>query len=76
MPNDDEKFGAIIKRLDTIISILMKQNQFQEMNMREQILALAEIGLRDSEIAGILGRSRGYVAGEKSKMKSKGESNG
>ncbi len=67
-----EQFEEINKRLDAIINILLRHNQLQEMTTREHIEILNSVGLRDAEIARILGRTRGYVAGELSKMKSRG----
>jgi len=56
--------AGIERRLDAIIHILLRQTEVQEMSTRKQIEVLDRLGLRDSEIAGILGRTRGYVAGE------------
>jgi len=56
--------AGIERRLDAIIHILLRQTEVQEMNAREQIQVLDRLGLRDSEIARILGRTRGYVASE------------
>jgi hypothetical protein len=61
--------SGIERRLDAIIHILLRQTEMQEMSTRGQIELLSEIGLKDSEIAGILGRTRGYVAGELSLLR-------
>lgn len=66
---------SIIKRLDTIIYILLRHNQLQEMTTRGHIALLTSLGLRDIEIAKILGKTRGYVASERSKIKSRGGEN-
>jgi hypothetical protein len=56
--------SGIERRLDAIIHILLRQTEMQEMSTRGRIELLSEIGLKDSEIARILGRTRGYVASE------------
>jgi DNA-binding CsgD family transcriptional regulator len=67
---------GIAKRLDAIIRILLRQTEVQEMSARGQIQLLEELGLSDAEIARILGRSRGYVASELSKMRTGGKAHG
>jgi DNA-binding CsgD family transcriptional regulator len=67
----DEKndVTAITRRLDAIIHILIKHTQIQDMTARDQIILLRSIGLKDTEIASILGKTRGYVSSELSKAK-------
>jgi IS30 family transposase len=55
---------GVEKRLDAIINILLSQTQLQEEPTRNKIALLSSIGFSDSEIARILGRSRGYVSSE------------
>ncbi len=62
--DDTASTAGIERRLDAIIHILLRQTDVQEMSAREQIEVLDRLGLRDSEIARILGRTRGYVASE------------
>jgi DNA-binding CsgD family transcriptional regulator len=62
---------AITRRLDAIIHILIKHTQIQEMTARDQIILLRSVGLKDAEIASILGKTRGYVSSEVSKVKSR-----
>lgn len=61
--------SGIERRLDAIIHVLLRQTEVQEMNTRGRIALLKEIGLKDSEIAGILGRTRSYVASELSVLR-------
>jgi hypothetical protein len=56
--------SGIERRLDVIIHVLLKQTEIQEMSSRGQIALLSQIGLKDTDIAGILGKTRGYVASE------------
>ena len=71
---DKEKnkgYEDVIKRLDALIRINLRQSQTQEMTARDQINLLNSIGLSYSEIARILGKSEGYVASEISINKKK-----
>jgi DNA-binding CsgD family transcriptional regulator len=72
---DVQNMEKVEKRLDVVIHILLRQTQLQEMTSRDHINFLSSLGLRDVEIARILGRTRGYVASELSKIKSKSEKN-
>ena len=54
----------IIKRLDLIAYLLLEQRRQDGKPNREIIKELSEWGLKDFEIARILGRSRSYVASE------------
>jgi len=73
---EKETAEGIEKRLDAIIHILLRQTEVQEMSTRKHIELLNRLGLRDSEIARILGRTRGYVASELSVIRSGGRSSG
>ena len=72
----------IIKRLDVIIYLLLKQNKEQEATTRKMIKELNDIGLKDYEIAKIFGKSRSYISSELTLLKglktksSKGGKNG
>ena len=70
--DEKNKLDDVIKRLDTLIYILLRHGRIQEMTTREQIELLTSLGLRDIEIARILGKSRGYVASERTKIKKRG----
>ena len=67
---------GIERRLDALIHILLRQAEVQEMSTRRHIELLNNLGLRDAEIARILGRTRGYVASELSVIRSGGKSRG
>ena len=59
----------ITKRLDVIIYLLLKQIQEKGATIRQIIKELINIGLKDYEIAKILGRSRSYIASEVTLLK-------
>lgn len=67
---------GIERRLDAVIRILLNQTEVQESSTRSHIQLLSELGLTDTEIARILGRSRGYVASELSVIRSGGKLRG
>ncbi len=62
---------GIEKRLDAIINILLRQTKLQEETSRRHIALLSSNGFSDIEIAGILGRTRGYVASELTQIRAK-----
>lgn len=72
----------IIKRLDVVIYLLLKQSQGQDATTRQMIKELNDIGLKDYEIAKIFGKSRSYISSELTLLKrlktksSKGGKNG
>lgn len=72
----------IIKRLDVVIYLLLKQSQEQDATTRQMIKELNDIGLKDYEIAKIFGKSRSYISSELTLLKrlktksSKGGKNG
>lgn len=72
----------IIKRLDVVIYLLLKQSQEQDTTTRQMIKELNDIGLKDYEIAKIFGKSRSYISSELTLLKrlktksSKGGKNG
>jgi len=60
----------VVKRLELIIYLLLKKGEHEgQITKREIIKELSEWGLKDYEIANILGRSRNYVAKEISQLK-------
>lgn len=71
MKKADEEMGEDIKkRLDALIVIsLMKIKE--DIQMREQIRILNNVGLNYREIAKILGKSEGYVSSEITLLKRK-----
>jgi hypothetical protein len=72
MPKETDKIDGLIKRLDILIYILLRHGNIQEMTSREHIGLLTSLGLRDVEIANILGKTRGYVASERTKIRARG----
>ncbi len=59
--------GEITKRLDFIIYLLLKQkkqNDEKDITLRKRIEEINVFGLKDYEIARILGKSRSHVAKE------------
>lgn len=69
MQNKELNADEIIKRLDIIISLLIKQREEKEnIIKRDTIGYLYDMGLKDYEIAKILAKSRGYIAKEISKF--------
>jgi IS30 family transposase len=61
---DNDRFEGIERRLDAVIGILLKQTQLQEQPSRSHIALLSSMGFKDTEIATILGKTRGYVSSE------------
>lgn len=70
MTNKEINLEEITKRLDIIIYLLIKQTQEKDEATKKEIIAdLFEWGLKDFEIAKILGKSRSYVSSEITKFK-------
>ena len=67
---------SVGRRLDAIIHVLLRGSSVQEMSTRDHIELLSRHGLRDVEIAGVLGRTRGYVASELSILRRGGRRRG
>ncbi|MDO8428329.1 MAG: hypothetical protein Q7S92_03890 [Candidatus Diapherotrites archaeon] len=67
---DDEKLNAIIRRLDATIVVLLNQDKMQAMNLKEKVIALSNTGLKDPEIATMLGIKAVTVRAIKSKERS------
>lgn len=57
-------FEDITKRLDVIIYLLLDKKRNEGKSNREIIKELSELGLKDTEICKMLGKSRSYVAKE------------
>jgi DNA-binding CsgD family transcriptional regulator len=62
---------GIERRLDVLIRLMLRPTDVQEMTNREQIALLSSAGLRDTEIANILGKTRSYVASEMTQVRKK-----
>jgi len=62
--NGNDDMDGVEKRLDAIINILLRQTKLQEGSSRAHIALLYSIGFSDSEIARVLGKTRGYVSSE------------
>lgn len=74
MSGKDNTDTEITKRLDIIIGLLLRQQKDKNTSNRQTIKELNDMGLKDFEIARILGRSRSYVASELTQLrKSKGK---
>ncbi len=61
VPNEEES-QAMRKRLDALIYVSMNLKRFETMTAEKKILELKSLGFGDTEIAGIIGKTRGYVA--------------
>lgn len=68
---DKEADEYIKKRLDALIAINLIKIK-EDVQMREQIRILNNVGLNYREIAKILGKSEGYVSSEITLLKRKG----
>lgn len=76
-PKDREKsVEEVTRRLDVIIYLLLDQKKQQGKSNRDIIKELSEFGLKDSEIAKMLGRSRSYVASELTQIRKLAKSKG
>ncbi len=64
-----EESAALRKRLDALIYISMNLKRFETMTAEKKILELKSLGFGDTEIAGIIGKTRGYVASVTSKAR-------
>ncbi len=75
MAGDNGAAGRAIKqRLDVIIALLLRliESNGEALSARGQILTLSNLGLRPVEIAGILGKTTGYVNKELSGIRKRG----
>ena len=52
----------ISRRLDAVIYLLMNLKRFESISAEDRILELRTLGFSDTEVARIIGRTRGYVA--------------
>lgn len=70
MSENELNYGEIRKRLDLMIYLLITKKQANgEATKKEMIIELYEWGLKDYEIADILGKTRSYVSSEITKFK-------
>ena len=70
MVEKESNYEEMTERLDLIIYLLIKQRQEKdEATKKELIGELFEWGLKDFEIAKILGKSRTYIASEITQFK-------
>ncbi len=58
MPDDDE----LVKRLDALIYLGMNQARLNDMTSEQKIRELKGLGFTDTEVAKIIGKTRGYVS--------------
>lgn len=68
---DEKNLEPLIKRLDVLIHLQLKQQAQSGTSTREQIGILNSLGLNYNEIATIIGRSGSYVASELTLLKKK-----
>lgn len=64
----------VVKRLDVIINLILQEvgtqdDNEEEQRKRKQIKMLRDVGLSNTEIAQILGKSESYISSALSKMK-------
>jgi hypothetical protein len=59
------------KRLDALIYILMNLKRFETIRAEDRILELRGLGFSDTEVARIIGKTRGYVASVTSRARRK-----
>ena len=63
MSSEEKKnLDEVVNRLDAIIRILLRQNNIQEMTTADQIMILNSSGLKGSDIAKIMGKTRSYIS--------------
>lgn len=62
--NTETNMEEVTKRLDVIIYLLLEQKRQGGTSRRDIIEQLTDLGLKDSEIARILGKTRSYVSSE------------
>jgi transcriptional regulator len=69
--NQSESFENLAKRLDVIISILIKERE-DEMTITAGVSLLKSFGLSNSEIANILGTTKRTVEVTSSRLRKQG----
>jgi len=67
--SNNSTLEEIKKRMDLIIYLLLDIKKQEGKKAKEIIKELSEWGLKDYEIANILGKTRSYIASELSKTK-------
>ncbi len=58
MPDDE----AIEKRLDALIYVVLNQARLNDLTAEQKIQELKGLGFTDTEVAKIIGKTRGYVS--------------
>jgi hypothetical protein len=58
MPDDE----AVVKRLDALIYLAMNQARLADLTSEQKIKELKGLGFSDTEVAKIIGKTRGYVS--------------
>jgi len=65
MPEDE----AIVKRLDALIYIALNQARLTDLKSEQKIQELKGLGFSDTEVAKIIGKTRGYVSSATSRAR-------
>lgn len=60
--NEKDFQAALLRRFDDLIALVMKQTFSEEITMTDKVLKLSGLGLSNSEVAGLVGKSSKYVA--------------
>ena len=66
---DENQLAVTNRLLRTIIALLVRRRQENELPLREQIKVLADLGFRPVEISQALGRTNAYVNKELSGLR-------
>jgi hypothetical protein len=67
--NEEINVEEVTKRLDVIIYLLLEQKRQAGVSKKQIINELSTLGLKDWEIARILGKTRSYVSSELTQIK-------
>jgi len=67
----ENRIESIVKRLDVIINLLLKQDAEKGASARDHIEQLSLQGMDYKEIAKVFGRSPSYIASELTQIKKK-----
>jgi hypothetical protein len=69
MSSELNELKSINKHLKVVISLLLKNDNVDERNLRDQIVVLSNLNMAPKEIAEIIGRSGNYVSKELSHVR-------